>query len=200
MNSLFSESNVAKASVKKNALPSEPGVWLFIFGDLLVFGLLFGLYAHESGLQKLVFLQSQAQLDIHYGAANTLVLLSGSYFAALALLAARHGEVEKLTRFLMFTFFSGAVFLVIKAFEWSAKLGAGVTISTDSFFMYYFVLTGLHLVHVLIGMGLIGELWRQSRQGIGGGKFLKNLEGGAIYWHMVDLLWVVLFPLLYLMK
>jgi nitric oxide reductase NorE protein len=89
---------------------------------------------------------------------------------------------------------------VSKTVEYTQKINAGVTLLTNDFYMYYFILTGIHLIHVIAGSVVLGVLWFKSRSARSGGGSLTVYESGATFWHMVDLLWVFLFPLLYLLR
>lgn len=184
---------------KESVYPSELGVWLFVLGDLFVFGFFFGVFASERNYAMGLYNESQALLNQDYGALNTVILLSSSYFVALAVHAARHKHKQGVSRFMLLTILCGLAFIAIKYFEYNEKFVADVTITSNDFFMYYFAFTGLHLVHVVIGLCLIFVLWRASQRRELSGIFIKNLEGGAIYWHMVDLLWLIIFPLFYLL-
>jgi nitric oxide reductase NorE protein len=102
--------------------------------------------------------------------------------------------------FLASTFLCGLAFTVAKAIEYTGKFGHGVGISTNNFYMYYFTLTGIHLAHVVAGTFVLALLWTKSRKGAYDSKNVRPLEIGATYWHMVDLLWIMVFPLLYLLR
>lgn len=176
-------------------LPGEPGVWVFIAGDLVVFALLFAVFVHDRAQDPQLFLRSQGTLNQGYGLINTLLMLSSSWLVALAVLAARAGRPTAAPRLLALALLCGVGFVAAKAFEWSEKIGAGFTIASNDFFMYYYLLTGIHLLHVLIGMGVLAFLWHIARNPK---PAITTLESGASFWHLVDLLWIVLFPLLYL--
>ena len=90
--------------------------------------------------------------------------------------------------------------MCVKFFEYQEKIDAGIMLTTNDFYMYYYMFTGLHLMHVLIGMGVLAFMWNVTRTGDLGEKIINTLESGASFWHMVDILWIVLFALLYLMR
>lgn len=181
-------------------LPGEPGLWPFILGDMIVFSLFFGVFVYYRAQNVPLFTQSQATLNQAFGAGNTFLMLSSSWFVALAIHAARDNLAKSASRFIALAGACGAAFVVAKSLEYSEKIGAGYFITTNDFYMYYYVLTGIHLVHVIIGLAVLAFLWHTTRSGTLDEKCVNVLETGASYWHMVDILWIILFPLLYLMK
>lgn len=182
-------------------VPGEPGIWVLIFGDMTVFAVLFGVYLHARGADPQLFAESQDSLNRAAGAINTLVLLTSSLLVVLAVRAYRD-PVRRHTasRLLVGGAFVGTLFVVVKAFEYYEKFDAGLLPTTNDFFMYYFVLTGLHLVHVVLGLVALVVLSRLARAQEATPTRLAFLEGGACFWHMVDLLWIVIFPLLFLVR
>jgi nitric oxide reductase NorE protein len=182
-------------------VPGEPGMWVLLFGDMTVFFVLFIIYLHARGRNPELFAQSQAALNKNYGALNTLVLLSSSLLVVLATRALRSQRWTHLAQRLMLSGAAvGACFVAVKVFEYREKVAAGITPLTNEFFMYYFVLTGLHLVHVVIGLAVLLALSRLARTPRPSTTQLAFFEGGGCFWHMVDLLWIVLFPLLFLVR
>ncbi len=179
-------------------LPGEAGMWFFIIGDLLIFGLYFVAYMMYRGQDSELFLHSQQQLNQSIGVLNTLILLTSSWCLALGTEAARDGKQAHALRLMGMTVAIGGVFPFMKMLEWGPKLAAGHTAGENLFFMFYYVMTGLHLCHVLLGLVIIGFMIRHLRRKAS--PDVKFLEAGAIYWHMVDLLWLVLFALFYLMR
>lgn len=184
----------------KTHLPGEAGVWAFIIGDMLIFALLFLVFAYYRAQDVSLFSKSQTTLNQALGAFNTLVMLSSSWFVALAINSARKDLGKLSANFFAMAFACGVSFVVVKYFEYGEKFRAGTNIVTNDFYMYYFMLTGIHLMHVIIGMGVLAFLWSKSREGVFGDKNVNVLESGASFWHMVDILWIVLFALLYLMR
>lgn len=189
----------ALAAEARVRVPAEGGIWILICGDLLVFSLFFItlLYYRERNLA--VFNVSAAQLNQALGALNTVFMLSSSWFVALAIRAARSDQAQRAAVCFALGLLCGVGFVIVKAFEYGAKIRAGISFTTNDFFMYYYVFTGIHLLHVLLGMGVLGALGMYSRSGRFTAGKLRNLESGAIFWHLVDLLWIVLFALLYLL-
>jgi nitric oxide reductase NorE protein len=179
-------------------VPGEPSMWFFVIGDLLIFGLYFVGYIYYRGQNPDLFLQSQARLNVDIGAINTVVLLTSSLFVVLGATAARSGNsTEALRRFVAALAF-GAAFPLLKMFEWIPEITAGITPGTNLFFMFYFVMTGLHLCHVLLGLIILCFVIRNLKTAAQ--PRISFVETGATYWHMVDVLWLVLFAAFYLMR
>jgi nitric oxide reductase NorE protein len=190
----------SKPSVDRH-VPGEPGVWVLLFGDMAVFTILFAVYLNRRGENKELFAQSQDALNRTFGAVNTLVLLTSSLLVVFAVLALRTARWRHLAQRLTIGGVAvGSCFVIIKAFEYHEKIAAGITPSTNEFYMYYFVLTGLHLAHVVIGLGVLLALSRIARKPEPTGTQIAFFEGGGCFWHMVDLLWIVIFPLLFLVR
>lgn len=181
-------------------VPGETGVWVFILGDMVVFALFFGVFSYYRGLTPDVFSASQATLNANYGLINTFLLLTSSWFVVMGMNAAKRHLQSSAAGLFGMAFLCGAGFSAIKVIEYSEKIGAGIYPVTNDFYMYYYILTGLHFVHVIIGMVVMLFMVYRGWRGLSTGRDLAFLEGGASYWHMVDLLWIVLFPLIYLMK
>jgi nitric oxide reductase NorE protein len=133
------------------------------------------------------------------GLLNTLILMTSGLFVVLAVHAARQGQSVATRRWLLASFVVGAGFGINKAIEYSDKLTHGITMLSNDFFMFYYVLTGVHFVHFVAGMIVLAVLWfRAGREEVNGPLF-GWIESGGLYWHMVDLLWIVIFPMLYLL-
>lgn len=175
-------------------------IWTFITADVLAFGLFFLLFMIERSHDPALFNRSAALLDVRLGMLNTLVLVTSGWFMAVAVRAARRGERVGLRRFLLLALVAGTGFAVSKIVEYTAKLSHGITMLSNEFFTFYFFLTGLHFLHFLVGMGVLTMLWLRVRREAPDGPFFGWIESGGIYWHMVDLLWIMLFPLLYLLR
>lgn len=181
-------------------MPGEEGVWVLIIGDLMVFSLFFATFLYYRGQNVPLFAASQTHLNQSFGALNTLFMLSSSWFVALAVHAARRSLGKATPVCFMLAFLCGLGFGVVKFFEYGAKVRAGITITTNDFYMCYYIFTGIHFMHVLIGMGVLAIMTRYSWASAFEPKTIRNLESGASFWHLVDLLWIVLFALLYLVK
>ena len=178
-------------------LPGDAGVWLFIAADTFMFALFFSSFMYERTKNVALFNASQQALDPAVGALNTILLLTGSWFVVMAVEAARKRLEQTLVACLGMAIACGIAFGTIKVLEYRDKIGHGITMLTNDFYMYYFALTGLHFVHLVIGVVVLTVLSTKARAGMAG-DYQRYLESGASYWHMVDLLWIMLFPLLYL--
>lgn len=192
----------APAAAIKSAkphLPGELGIWFFVAGDLLVFTLFFVVIALGNKEQALIFAQSRATLEMWIGVANTALLLTGSWLVATGVERCRSRHTPLTNRYFSLAILCGVLFVANKSFEWGNKLHAGITPATNDFYMYFFVFTGIHLLHVLIGIGVLLFLRRVSRRPVLEQRQIRTLESGATFWHLVDLLWVFLFALLYLL-
>lgn len=189
------------ASVTKaRHLPGEAGIWLFIFGDMMVFSLFFVTFMYYRGQELELFRESAHHLSQFFGALNTFYMLSSSWFVAMAVQASRRQMRGVTTALFLMGFTCGAGFLVNKVFEYGDKIRHGITLNTNDFFMYYYMFTGIHMMHVIIGMGVLLFAAKYSWGGNFDARKVKNLESSASFWHVVDLLWIVLFALLYLVR
>jgi len=180
-------------------MPGAEGIWVLIAGDLAIFSLLFLSFLLDRNDDPATFEQGRQALHLDQGGINTLLLLTGSWCVVRALRAARAGDAVRAQRWLAGGVAGGAAFAVSKVVEYLREVDAGHTSTTSDFFMYYFSITGLHLVHVVVGTAILaGFLLAWRRRGVGSG--LVAFESGALYWHVVDLLWIVIFPLLYVVR
>jgi nitric oxide reductase NorE protein len=173
------------------------GVWVFIGTDAVIFAILFMSFMNDRLKEPGVFEASRHALNFDLGGLDTLILLTSSWLVALGVRAANRGELERVPGFLLGGVLTGCAFVASKSTEYAEKFAAGITPATDHFYMWYFTLTGMHLIHVLVGTGLLTYLWIKTRRKRVN---LKEIECIASYWHLVDLLWIVLFPLLYLQR
>ena len=179
-------------------VPGDPSMWFFVIGDLIIFGVYFVSYMYYRGQDQDMFLQGHAKLNLNIGAVNTVVLVTSSLFVALGTAAARAGKAPDALRLFSIALACGAAFPLLKLFEYIPEITAGMTPGTNLFFMYYYVMTGMHLCHVLLGLVILCFVIRNLR---GPAKpRISFVETGATYWHMVDIVWLVLFALLYLMR
>lgn len=181
-------------------LPGDLAIWIFILAEMLAFAVFFSAYAFARANNVELFNLYQHTLDRNAGALNTVLLITGSWFVVLAVQAAHHDEGKAVTRNIALGFICGAGFLVVKVFEYAEKFGAGISLSTNNFYMFYISLTFFHFMHVILGMIILTALWLQARKGAYTSQNAHGLESGAAYWHMVDLLWIILFPLVYVMR
>jgi nitric oxide reductase NorE protein len=181
-------------------IPGEAGVWVLILGDMCAFTAFFAVFLVHRAQNIELFSVSQLLLERRFGLLNTTLLLTSSLFVARAVLAARTGAGGRPARLLMLALVCGVGFVVSKVFEWGAKITAGITLNTNEFFSFYYMFTGIHLLHVLVGIGVLTYLLARSRRADPGASYVAVMEGGGAFWHMVDLIWVVLFALFYLLR
>jgi len=179
-------------------LPGEEGVWILVLGDMIVFGLFFITYLYYRAQEADLFDRSQALLNRNFGVINTLLLLTSSWFVVMAVEAVRAGHNRRAKTLLRLAFLCGAGFCGIKVVEYTEEFNKGITVVTNDFFMYYFMYTGIHLLHVAIGLGVL--LFLMLKIDAARPQDAPVFESGATFWHMVDLLWIMLFPLLYLVR
>lgn len=187
---------------------SKMGMWLFIFTELLLFGGLFLVYAVYRHMYLQDFHFAGMQLNVIFGTVNTVILLLSSMTVAMSVTALQKGDVRLCLLLLGLTVVLALVFLINKYFEWGHKIEYHIYPGSDTvlgfkrgailFFGLYFFMTGLHALHVIIGMILLTVVFFRVKAGkVNAGRPML-LENGGLYWHLVDLIWIFLFPLLYL--
>jgi cytochrome c oxidase subunit III len=211
----------ADAGEHRDPVGAKMGMWLFLLTELILFGGLFLLYAAYRTRFAADFHYGSTLLNPLIGGVNTLVLLTSSLTMVLSIAALERGQRRPAVLFLGTTIALGLTFLIIKAFEWSAKIGHGLypgsgelverTAGENIFFGLYYGMTGLHALHVIVGLGILVWMFaliaRRPRTGVslpapGGDELLARnlprLDNAGLYWHLVDIIWIFLFPLLYL--
>lgn len=170
-------------------------VWWLIGSEVVLFGGLIASYL----LRRLLYEHwsaSAVHTNTIAGAVNTFVLLTSSLFVVLAHHAAEHRKPQQACRYLWLTIAGGMTFLVIKTLEWTGEISHGFRLTTNLFWSFYYTATGLHTLHVIVGMAIMAMVARQVRQE----KNLHRVELIGLYWHFVDVVWIFLFPLLYIAK
>jgi cytochrome c oxidase subunit 3 len=195
-------------SVHRDDEGARLGMWLFLFTELMLFGGLFLLYAVYLSRYPREFTSGGGELNVVFGALNTVILITSSLLAAMAVTAIQKDERQRTVWFLGGTLLCAASFLVIKYFEWSAKFSHDIYPGSPRivagpqgesvFFSLYFLTTGLHGIHVLIGGALLAWVAIRVQRGVVHAGSYVLLENGALYWHLVDLIWIFIFPLYYL--
>ncbi len=186
------------------------GMWLFLLTEVLTFGGLFAAYAIFRAWYPEMFLNAHKALDVGLGTFNTIVLITSSVTIALAIRSLQVGKITKSQWYLIATLLLAATFLVVKYFEYSHKFHVGQLpghfysyegiegTNPHVFFGIYFAMTGLHGLHVLIGMGLITWMLMRTSRGDFSPEYYTPVEMTGLFWHLVDLVWIYLFPLFYL--
>ena len=187
---------------------SKLGMWLFLFTEILLFGGLFLIYSVYRAVHQEAFHTAAKELSTLLGAINTVVLLTSSLTMALAIAALRQGKRNASIIYQSITILFGIAFLVNKYFEWSGHIHQGIypnspeLLSRDHgeilFYGLYYVMTGLHGIHVIAGVLLIGTMLSFTLKGSVSGDRFNKLENTGLYWHLVDIIWIYLFPLFYL--
>lgn len=185
------------AASTPRTVPGDLAMWFFILAELAVFGVFFAVYGVVRARQPALFAAGQAGLARLPAIINTLLLIAGSGTVALAVQDFATGRVRRAQRWLLFTLLCGSAFLVIKSLEFADKFAAGITLSSNDFWMFYLSLTGFHYLHVVLGMVIIAAVYLRARNGAYDAANHVGVETAAAYWHMVDLVWLVLFALLY---
>lgn len=175
-----------------NRLPGNPLIWVLILSEIAVFTAALAGFAVARLLDPGTFRAGAAALDPQAGSANTAILLTSGLLAARALDAARQGRRNATRLHLAAAGLLGAGFIGIKIAEYVHKAGLGLTIDTDAFFTLYYLVTGFHLAHVAFGVGVLALVAAFPQE--------DNVESGVAFWHMVDLIWVMVFPVFYLLR
>ena len=183
---------------KEKSIFYPPGgilIWIIILVEIATFFMGIGALLHEKRKALEEFYKMQSSLHLNYGLWNTIFLITSGFFMALAVNFHKDNQTSALGYSLVAAILFGLCFLFLKGFEYNEKLNIGQTIHSGDFFSFYWLLTGFHFVHVIAGTAILSFifLYRKTIS-------LENLEAGASFWHMCDLIWVVLFPVLYLIR
>lgn len=173
-------------------LPGHPMMWILIGSELLVFGAALLAFSAARLGDVAGFAQAQNHLDRLTGLINVMVLLTSGLFAALAVEATRNADTGRARIHLGVASLFGLVFLIFKGFEYSAEMALGYGLNSGGFFTLYYLITGFHALHVIFGILVLGVVVARPS--------LVNVETGAAFWHMVDLVWLLVFPILYLVR
>ncbi len=202
------EKNAEHTHVHRDDEGDKLGMWLFIFTELLLFGMLFLIYAVYRYRNPVAFQLGGEEVDVFIGTLNPVLLLVSSATVAMSISAIQKGLKKHALVFLGITLLIALVFLVNKYFEWGAKIEYGfypggealleLGHGTILFFGLYYVMTGIHALHILIGIGLFIYVFQQIRADKIHSTDYIWLENTGLYWHLVDIIWIFLFPLFYL--
>lgn len=186
--------------VSPGHLPGDLAMWFFILAELSVFAILILTFAMTQALKPQLFSDSRQLLNSATGLAMTLSLLTAGLFAALAQEQVRQSRARRGALFLLAALLAASVYVVLKLTEYRHLLASGLGMEHNTFFTLYWILTGFHFLHVLLGMLILGWLAERCRRRLYNANNRSGLESGVLYWHMVDLIWVVLFPLVYILN
>ena len=184
--------------------PGDFAIWIIIYIELITFGALFLGFAYSRRLEIDIFNNSQLLLEQNFGFINTIFLISSSFFIVKATNIIKKDEKSNTffiaSNWILAAIGFGTFFLVLKIIEFTHKYQEGINLSTNTFFMFYFLLTIFHFLHVVLGVIILFNLYQKTKVGTYTQNNHIGLETGASYWHMVDLLWIILFPLIYILR
>lgn len=188
---------------------SKLGMWLFLLTELLLFGGLFLVYAIYRNMNADAFHHAASHLDVTLGTINTIILITSSFTVALSVTAIQKGNTKLAQRLLYLTLIFAMAFMVNKLFEWNAKFEHGIYPGSEHFaelpageglfYLLYYFMTGLHGLHVIVGGVFIGVIIAKIKKGKLAADNFALHENAGLYWHLVDLIWIFLFPLFYLL-
>jgi nitric oxide reductase NorE protein len=191
-------SSIAQArSVHEDRAPS---ILVFIGADLMAFAIFFVCFMAARAEHRDAFAESARSLNLALGVLNTLILVTSSWLVVISVHAARAGAQRRVRRTLALAMLVACGFAVTKGIEYGDKFSHGISIVTSEFFTFYFLMTGVHFLHFLVGMAAWMFLWVKAGRERVDGPLQPWIISAGLYWHMVDLLWLFLFPLLYLLR
>ena len=175
-------------------------VWMIVVVELLTFGMGLVVFLVQAGENTELFQRGRASLNQPIGMLNTLVLLTGGWFMTKVVGNLRSDQAVAAGRWLMAAIVSGAAFLLLKGFEYHDKLDHGLDLNFDTFFTLYWLLTGFHFVHVAVAVILLVIMWRGLKKGHYTAGHHEDIESSGVFWHMCDLIWLLLYPAIYLLR
>jgi nitric oxide reductase NorE protein len=173
-------------------LPGDPMMWVLVFSELVAFGLFLGAFIVARAVNPAMFASGQAELNLTLAGCNTIVLVSSGWAAARGAASARADRGRRARLWLLLAMALGCAFVAVKLVEYAGETGGGIGIETSVFFTLYFLLTGFHLLHVCLGIVILAVVCRRADP--------VDVETGTVFWHMVDLVWIVMFPIVYLVR
>lgn len=170
-------------------------MWILIFLELITFGIALLFLVVSSKASPSIFAESASHLNATYGAINTVFLLISGFLMATSVHQFKLNNITKSKQFLKLTMLGGVLFLILKSIEYSQKIDHGFVMGYDTFFTFYWLLTGFHVIHVVVGLIILMSMhYSLSKQKA----VIEDVEASAAFWHMCDLIWLLLFPILYL--
>ena len=188
-------SNNRQPTINKK-LPGDLAMWFFILAELTVFAMFFIGFAVTEQLNQTLFSQGKAQLHTVSGVINTIALITSSLFVALSVNALQLKKNKQTSFYLLAALAFATLYLFVKGWEYQSLFSQGINIETNTFFTLYFLITAFHFLHVILGMVILGFMLVNTLKNNYHDNY-SGFESGACYWHMVDLLWIILFPLIY---
>jgi nitric oxide reductase NorE protein len=193
-----SETDSETAAEELERVPGEGDMWFFVLFESLVFTSYFCVYLYFRTQHERAFLEAQSALTLPLGIVDTIVLLTSSWSIARCVQEARAGRYAVARRLALVTIGLGAVFSTLKVVEWVHLIRGGHTFTSSDFMQHFFFLTGMHAIHLLIGFVALGILVHQLSAA--GRRSLGTIETCSTYWHTVDLFWVLIFAMLYVVR
>jgi nitric oxide reductase NorE protein len=181
-------------------MPGDLAIWFFIYAELAVFGLAFIVYLVIKSQNPEIFEAGQQTLNKAFALINTLALITSSYFVVKAVESIKQDSLQACGHWLIAALVAASIYVLLKTLEYQHLYGLGFHLSSNKFYTYYFLLTMFHYAHVLLGMAILFIILMRNRKRAYSSNDYSMLEVGASYWHMVDLVWVVLFPLVYVIQ
>jgi nitric oxide reductase NorE protein len=173
-----------------SSLPGNPMMWILILGEIAVFSVLLAGFSVARVLDPVTFETSQSQLHRMLAGTNTIVLVTSGFLLAVAVLRRRQDRPAKAPY--LAGMMLGVLFLAIKGVEYADLFSAGIGIETNTFFRLYFLITGFHALHIILGLVILGIVFFTDS--------VENMETGAAFWHMLDTIWVLIYPIVYLLR
>ena len=172
-------------------------LWIIIFLELITFGMALIAMVYYGNQEPELFHESRLLLNVSFGTINTIILLTSGFFMALTVRQIKLNNKLKAKKFLIATIIFGILFLVVKSFEYYAKIQAGLDLSYNTFFTFYWLLTLFHVIHVIVGLVILSTVY-VSLNKENDDTLIEDSEASATFWHMCDLIWLLLFPIIYL--
>jgi len=177
---------------------SKLGMWLFLGTEILLFGGLFAAYAIYRARYPEMFAEQHRELDVWFGTINTFILLFSSFTMAMAVWSIQKGKQTRTVIFMLITIICGLAFGINKYFEYAEDFHKHLYPQTSIFYALYYLMTGLHMIHVFVGLTILSVITYLTHKGKFNENYNTPIEVGGLYWHLVDVIWIYLFPLLYL--
>jgi len=173
-------------------------LWIIIFLELITFGVALIAMVFSAKEDPILFHESRLHLNVTFGTINTVLLLTSGFFMAASVHELKGQRKEKAKKYLLATMLFGVLFLVLKSIEYNAKLDAGLIMGSNTFFTYYWMLTLFHVIHVIVGLVILTSVYFGLKKKNSTTK-IEDVEASAAFWHMCDLIWLLLFPVIYLL-
>ncbi|TGV02333.1 cytochrome c oxidase subunit 3 [Flavivirga rizhaonensis] len=173
-------------------------IWIIIFLELITFGAGLIAMVYYSNQEPELFHNSSLKLNTTYGMVNTMLLLTSGFFMAISVTELKKGNKERFKKLLVFTMLFGCLFLYLKGIEYHEKLNEGISIGYNTFFSFYWMLTLFHVIHVIVGLIILTSVYFGVKKE-NSNTSMEDVEASAAFWHMCDLIWIILFPIIYLL-